>query len=131
MAPLVPDRPLLQGLLHPQAVVRLLLVLLVIQSLAHVGRRLLQARQAMPCRHWRRAVSSTATIASLGMEVREGRVRARDQAGAAVLSCVATMVQIVVVAATVQPDWLASVVARAGWWASWRLPGAGGVYAAW
>ena len=127
VAPLVPDRPLWQGLLHPQAVVRLLLVLLVIQSLAHVGRRLLQARQAMALSALASGfVSSTATIASLGMEVREGRVRARDQAGAAVLSCVATMAQILVVAATVQPDWLARlwlpalagglVAAAWGWW---------------
>lgn len=127
VAPLVPDRPLWQGLLHPQAVVRLLLVLLVIQSLAHVGRRLLQARQAMALSALASGfVSSTATIASLGMEVREGRGRARDQAGAAVLSCVATMAQILVVAATVQPGWLArlwlpalaggAVAAAWGWW---------------
>ena len=99
----------------------------MIQSLAHVGRRLLQARQAMALSALASGfVSSTATIASLGMEVREGRVRARDQAGAAVLSCVATMAQIVVVAATVQPDWLARlwlpalagglVAAAWGWW---------------
>ncbi len=127
VAPLVPDGPLWQGLLHPQAVVRLLLVLLVIQSLAHVGRRLLQARQAMALSALASGfVSSTATIGSLGMEVRAGRVQARDQAGAAVLSCAATMAQMVVVAATVQPGWLArlwlpalaggAVAAAWGWW---------------
>jgi uncharacterized membrane protein (DUF4010 family) len=110
---------------------RLLLVLLVIQSLAHVGRRLLQARQAMALSALASGfVSSTATIASLGMEAREGTVAVRAQAGAAVLSCVATMVQIVVVAATVQPLWLARLwapalagAAVAGAWGWWQVRG--------
>jgi hypothetical protein len=106
---------------------RLLLVLLVIQSLAHVGRRLLQARQAMALSALASGfVSSTATIASLGMEAREGTVAVRAQAGAAVLSCVATMAQIVVVAAAVQPAWLVRLWAQRwpGLW--WQGPGAGG-----
>ncbi|MFZ3125923.1 MAG: MgtC/SapB family protein, partial [Acidovorax sp.] len=104
--PLVPDRPLWQGVLNPQVVMRLVIVLLVIQSLAHVGRRLMQARHAMALSALASGfVSSTATIASLGMEVRAGQATPRAHAGAALLSCVATMVQIVVVAATVQPQW--------------------------
>lgn len=132
VAPLVPDEPLWQGLLNPQVVLRLLLVLLLIQALAHVGRRLLQARHAMVLSALASGfVSSTATIASLGMEVREGGVAVRAQAGAAVLSCVATMAQVVVVAAAVQPAWLArlwapalagAVVALA--WGGWRVRGA-------
>ena len=132
VAPLVPDAPLWQGLFNPWVVMRLLLVLLVIQSLAHVGRRLLQARQAMALSALASGfVSSTATIASLGMEVREGAA-VRPQAGAAVLSCVATMAQIVVVAAAVQPLWLATLwlpalagalVAGAwGWWSVRGVP---------
>ena len=132
VAPLVPDAPLWQGLFNPWVVMRLLLVLLVIQSLAHVGRRLLQARQAMALSALASGfVSSTATIASLGMEVREGAA-VRPQAGAAVLSCVATMAQIVVVAAAVQPLWLArlwlpalagALVAGAwGWWSVRGVP---------
>jgi uncharacterized membrane protein (DUF4010 family) len=125
--PLVPDRPLWQGVLNPQVVVRLIIVLLVIQSLAHVGRRLMQARHAVALSALASGfVSSTATIASLGMEVRAGQAAPRVHAGAALLSCVATMVQIVVVAATVQPQWLARlwlpalaggcVAAALGWW---------------
>ena len=131
VAPLVPNEALWQGLLNPHVVMRLLLVLLVIQSLAHVGRRLLQARQAMALSALASGfVSSTATIASLGMEAREGTVAVRAQAGAAVLSCVATMVQIVVVAATVQPLWLARLwapalagAAVAGAWGWWQVRG--------
>ena len=128
--PLAPDAPLWQGVLNPRVLVRLVIVLLVIQSLAHVGRRLLQARHAMALSALASGfVSSTATIASLGMEVRAGKAAARDHAGAAVLSCVATMVQITVVAATVQPLWLArlalpalaggAVAAAWGWWSAW------------
>ncbi|HNN16233.1 MAG TPA: DUF4010 domain-containing protein, partial [Giesbergeria sp.] len=134
VAPLVPNEALWQGLLNPHVVMLLLLVLLVIQSLAHVGRRLLQARQAMALSALASGfVSSTATIASLGMEAREGTVAVRAQAGAAVLSCVATMAQIVVVAAAVQPAWLARLWAPAlagavvaGAWGWWRVRGATG-----
>lgn len=125
--PLAPDTPLWQGVLNPQVMVRLVIVLLVIQSLAHVAKRLMQARHALALSALASGfVSSTATIASLGMEVRTGHSAPRAHAGAAVLSCVATMVQIAVVAATVQPQWLARlwlpalaggcVAAAMGWW---------------
>ncbi|SEA10613.1 MgtC/SapB family protein [Acidovorax soli] len=125
--PLAPDTPLWQGALNPRLVVRLVIVLLVIQSLAHVAKRLMQARHALALSVLASGfVSSTATIASLGMEVRAGQATPRVHGAAAVLSCVATMVQIVVVAATVQPQWLARlwlpalaggcVAAALGWW---------------
>ncbi|ART47079.1 MgtC/SapB family protein [Acidovorax carolinensis] len=125
--PLAPNAPLWQGGVNPQVVVRLVIVLLVIQSLAHVAKRLMQARHALALSALASGfVSSTATIASLGMEVRAGKAAPRVNAGAALLSCVATMVQIVVVAATVQPQWLVRlwlpalaggcVAAALGWW---------------
>ena len=137
--PLAPNEPLWQGVLNPQVVVRLVIVLLVIQSLAHVAKRLMQARHAVALSALASGfVSSTATIGSLGMEVRAGRATLRAHAGAAVLSCVATMAQIVVVAATVQPLWLAQlwlpalaggcVAGAAGWWGvrgARHLPGQG------
>lgn len=112
--PLAPHRPLWGEVLDPQVVVRLVLVLLLIQSLAHLGRRLLAARHALVLSALASGfVSSTATIASLGVAVREGREPARRQGGAAVLSCVATMAQILAVAATVQPQWLGRLWAPA------------------
>jgi uncharacterized membrane protein (DUF4010 family) len=51
-------------------------------------------------------VSSTATIASMGMAVREGRGGARLMAGAGLLSCTATLLQALVVALAIQPPWL-------------------------
>lgn len=105
--PLVPHRPLWGEALDPQVLLRLVLVLLLIQSLAHLGQRLMDARHASALSALASGfISSTATIASLGMAVRAGRESARAQGGAAVLSCVATMAQILVVAATVQPLWL-------------------------
>lgn len=108
LVPLAPNRPLLGNVLNPQVMVRLVLVLLVIQALAHVGRRLLNARRALALSALASGfVSSTATIASFGMEVRDGRGPVRASAGGAILSCVATMAQILAVAVTVQPAWVA------------------------
>ena len=112
--PLAPHRPLWGEVLDPQVVARLVLVLLLIQSLAHLGRRLLAARHALALSSLASGfVSSTATIASLGMAVREGRESARVQGGAAAMSCVATMLQMLAVAATVQPQWLPLLAAPA------------------
>ena len=130
--PLVPNQPLMQGLLNPQVVLRLVIVLLVIQSLAHVARRLMQARQAVVLSALASGfVSSTATIASLGMDVRTGKAPARAQAAGAVLSCVATALHVLVVAATVQPHWLPYLAlpalagaAMAAVWGLWLLWGA-------
>lgn len=138
--PLVPDRPLWGPVLNPQLVLRLLLVLLLIQSLAHVGRRLLQARQAVALSAVASGfVSSTATIGSLGMELRSGRISVPLQAGAALLSCVGTTTQILIIGATVQPAWIMSlwlpalagsaIAAVWGGWMVWRYatpPGADG-----
>ncbi len=106
--PLLPDRPLWGPVLNPRTIATLLVVLLAIQALAHLCRRLLQERQALMLSALASGfVSSTATIATLGMEVRSGQTSARLAAGAALLSCVATLLQLLAVAATVQPSWLA------------------------
>lgn len=114
VVPLVPDRPLWGDALNPQVVARLLVVLLLIQSVAHIGRRLMQARHALGLASVASGfVSSTATIATLGMQARSTPAQARLQAGAGVLSCAATMLQLLVVAATVQPAWLLHLAAPA------------------
>lgn len=106
--PLLPDRPLWGPVLNPRTIATLLVVLLAIQALAHLCRRLLQERQALMLSALASGfVSSTATIATFGMEVRDGKTPARLAAGAALLSCVATLLQLLAVAATVQPSWLA------------------------
>ncbi len=122
--PLLPDRGWWGPALNPRTVATLLVVLLAIQALAHVARRLLQARHALVLSSLAAGfVSSTATIATLGLQVREGRAPVRAQAGAAMLSCVGTLLQLLAVAAAVQPAWLgmlwlpvlAGVAVVAGW----------------
>ena len=125
--PLLPDRPFWGRVLNPQEIVQLLALLLGVQSLAHLCRRLLQARHAVAFSALASGfVSSTATIAALGLAVREGRSGARLMAGGGLLSCVSTQVLLLLVAAAVQPAWLAvlwgpalagALLAAAwGWW---------------
>ncbi len=110
--PLMPDQPLWGDVLNPHLITQLLALLLVIQSLAHLSRRLLDARQAVMLSSVASGfVSSTATIASMGMAVREGRGGARLMAGAGLLSCGATFLQALVVAVAIQPAWLPVM-----WW---------------
>jgi uncharacterized membrane protein (DUF4010 family) len=127
--PLLPDRPLLGPVLNPQVMARLLALLLAIQALAHLARRLMQARHALMLSAVSTGfVSSTAGIASYGMEVREGRAGPAAAAGAGLLTCVATMLQLLVVAAAVQPDWLRILALPclagagvAGLWGAWLV----------
>jgi uncharacterized membrane protein (DUF4010 family) len=105
--PLVPDQALWGGLFNPHALLRLLAVLLLVQSLAHVVARMLSAHHAVAVSSLASGfVSSTATIALLGLSARQAPARARQLAGGGLLSCVATLLQALVVAAAVQPAWL-------------------------
>lgn len=110
--PLVPDRPLWDTPLNPNKVVQLLVLLLGVQSLAHLAARLLVARQAVAVSALASGfVSSTATIATLGLAVREQSASPRLMAGGGLLSCVSTQLQLLLVAAAMQPAWLAPI-----WW---------------
>lgn len=112
--PLLPNRPLWGPVLNPQVIGQLLALLLALQSLAHLSRRLLAARQALALSSLASGfVSSTATVATLGLAVREGRGQPAAMAGAALLSCVATLLQLLLVAAAVQTAWLPVL-----WWPS-------------
>jgi uncharacterized membrane protein (DUF4010 family) len=125
--PLMPDRPLWGEVLNPHTILQLLALLLGVQSLAHLSRRLLQARHAVALSALASGfVSSTATIATMGLAVREERSSARLMAGGGLLSCVPTLVLLLLVASAVRPAWLGvlwlpvlagAVVALAwGWW---------------
>jgi uncharacterized membrane protein (DUF4010 family) len=130
--PLVPNRPLWGPVLNPHVIVQLLALLLAVQSLAHLGRRLLQARQAVAFSALASGfVSSTATIATMGLAVREGRSPARLMAGGGLLSCVSTQLQLLLVAAAVQPAWLGVLwlpalagALGAAAWGAWLVRGA-------
>lgn len=130
--PLVPNRPFWGPVLNPYVIVQLLALLLAVQSVAHLCRRLLQAREAVAFSALASGfVSSTATIATMGLAVREGRSGARLMAGGGLMSCVSTQVQIVLVAAAVQPVWVALLwiptlvgAFMAAAWGWWLLQGA-------
>ncbi|MDO8906381.1 DUF4010 domain-containing protein [Hydrogenophaga sp.] len=105
--PLAPDRPLWGEVLNPHTILQLLALLLAVQSLAHLCRRLLQARHAVALSALASGfVSSTATIATMGLAVREGRSGARLMAGGGLLSCVPTLALLLLVASAVRPAWL-------------------------
>lgn len=125
--PLAPDRPLWGEVLNPHTILQLLALLLGVQALAHLCRRLLQARHAVALSALASGfVSSTATIATMGLTAREGRSGARLMAGGGLLSCVPTLLLLLLVASAVRPAWLAvlwlpalagAALALAwGWW---------------
>lgn len=125
--PLVPDRPLWGSAVNPHAIVQLLALLLAVQSLAHLCRRLLATRQAVAVSALASGfVSSTATIATLGLAVREQGASARLMAGGGLMSCVATQLQLLLVAAAMQPAWLHHL-----WLPALAAAGLAGVWAAW
>ncbi|MBX3609321.1 MAG: MgtC/SapB family protein [Hydrogenophaga sp.] len=108
--PLLPDVPLWGDALNPRGIGQLLALLLTLQSVAHLGRRLLAAQHALALSSLASGfVSSTATIASLGLAARQGKAPARVLAGGGLLSCVSTLLQLVVVASAVRPAWLAAL----------------------
>ncbi|WP_066267716.1 MgtC/SapB family protein [Hydrogenophaga palleronii] len=130
--PLMPNRPLWGPVLNPATITQLLALLLAVQSLAHLCRRLLHARQAVAFSAFASGfVSSTATIATLGMSARRNSSEARLMAGGGLLSCVATLLQMLLVAAAVRPAWLSTLwlPALAGGcvavvWGVWLVRGA-------
>ena len=104
--PLTPNSPLWGNVLNPYVILKLLILILSVQALAHIAKRLLSSSNALMLSAIASGfVSSTATIASLGMEVRAGRGEARINAGAALMSCVATLAQMLIIVAGVNLAW--------------------------
>ncbi|WP_168396139.1 MgtC/SapB family protein [Acinetobacter indicus] len=104
--PLTPDTPLWGNVLNPYVILKLLILILSVQALAHIAKRLLSTNNALMLSSIASGfVSSTATIASLGMEVRSGRGDAQINAGAALMSCVATLLQILIIIVGINLSW--------------------------
>lgn len=105
--PLTPDTPLWGAVLNPHIILKLLTLILVVQALAHIAKRLLSTQKALILSSIASGfVSSTATIAHLGMQVRNGEVDARSNAGAALMSCISTLVLLFIVIGGVSLIWL-------------------------
>jgi uncharacterized membrane protein (DUF4010 family) len=116
VVPLAPDAalPWLGGL-APRTAAWLVLVILLMQAVAHVAGRLLGDRQALALTGLLGGfVSSTATIATLGAQARgEAPAGQRTLAGAAALSGAATWLQALALCAVASPALLPALVVPA------------------
>jgi uncharacterized membrane protein (DUF4010 family) len=103
--PLAPDRgfgPL--GALNPWKIWLLVVLVMAISGAGHVAVRVLGARAGLPLAGFAGGfVSSTATIGTMGARARKRPALGRAAAAGAVLSTVATVVQLVVVLAATNP----------------------------
>ena len=105
--PLTPDRPLWGAVLNPYVILKLLTLILVVQALAHIAKRFLSTKNALMLSSLASGfVSSTATIAQLGLQVRKGEMDAQPNAGAALMSCVSTLGLLLIVVGGVSWAWL-------------------------
>lgn len=93
--------------LNPYLTLKLLTLILVVQALAHIAKRLLSTKNALMLSSIASGfVSSTATVAQLGLQVRKGEMDARSNAGAALMSCISTLVLLFIVVGGVSFSWL-------------------------
>ncbi len=127
--PLIPNTPLWGPVLNPYLLLKLLTLILAVQALAHLAKRLLSSQNALILSSLASGfVSSTALIASLGMEVRHGRANAVTNAGAALMSCVATLIQLLIVVGGTSIAWLKVILLPTliatlilAFWSAWLL----------
>jgi uncharacterized membrane protein (DUF4010 family) len=85
---------------------KLLSLILFVQALAHFAKRLLSSKNAIVFSALASGfVSSTATIANLGMEVRNNGANPHVNAGAALMSCVSTLIQMLIIVASISLAW--------------------------
>ena len=104
--PVMPNKPLWGAVLNPYIILKLLILILIVQSMAHVAKRILSNDKALILSALASGfVSSTATIASLGMQVRSGRASAKLNAGAGLISCIATLLQLLLIVLGVSVEW--------------------------
>lgn len=109
--PLTPNKSLWGSVLNPYVILKLLTLILAVQALAHIAKRLLSTKNALLLSSLASGfVSSTATVASLGLEVRNGRADAKANAGAALMSCVATLLQLMIIVIGVSISWFKVIV---------------------
>lgn len=103
--PLAPDRfmgPF--AAVNPYAITRLVVLVMAISALGYVATRALGPRYGLPLAGFAAGfISSTATIHAMGMRATGSRTQADGAIAGAVLSSLATIVQLAVVVTAVQP----------------------------
>lgn len=105
MLPLAPDRFMSPfSALNPHAMTQLVVLVMAVSALGYVGTRALGPRYGLPLAGFAAGfISSTATIHAMGTRAAGARTQADGAVAGAVLSSLATMVQLAVVMAAVQP----------------------------
>jgi len=110
LLPLLPNRPLIGEFFNPRSLARLVAILLTIQAAGHIAQRLLGDRHGLVLAGLASGfVSSTATVAAMGARSREHPDELGPCVRAAAASNIATMLQLLLVAAAIQPAWLATL----------------------
>jgi uncharacterized membrane protein (DUF4010 family) len=109
--PLVPNKPFWGPVLNPNVILKLLTLILFVQALAHIAKRLLSSKNALLLSSLASGfVSSTVAIATLGLEVRSGRANATTNAGAALMSCVSTLIQTLIIVIGISFAWFKLII---------------------
>jgi len=101
--PIMPNKPLWGSVLNPYVILKLLVLILIVQSMAHVAKRILSNDKALILSAL--ASGFVSSTASLGMQVRSGEAIAKVNAGAALMSCVATLLQLLLIVSGVSLMW--------------------------
>ena len=103
--PLAPDRFLGPfGALNPHAITQLVVLVMAVSALGYVATRALGPRYGLPLAGFAAGfISSTATVHAMGTRAAGAKTQADGAIAGAVLSSLATMVQLAVVVAAVQP----------------------------
>jgi uncharacterized membrane protein (DUF4010 family) len=116
LMPMAPDRALgPYGAVNPQLLVRLVVVLMAINAAGYVAQRLLDPKLGLAVTGFVAGfVSSSATIAALGMRARDQPERWRAAAAGGLASCIATLVQYVVVVAAVDASMVVQIAPSLG-----------------
>lgn len=109
--PLAPDR--FMGpfdALNPRAVARLIVLVMSVSALGYVAMRSLGPRYGLPLAGFASGfVSSTATIYSMGERASRQEALMRGAVAGAVLSSIATIIQLTIVVALIQPALLSAL----------------------
>lgn len=110
--PLAPDRflgPL--GAINPHAMTQLVVLVMAVSALGYIATRALGPRYGLPLAGFAAGfISSTATIHAMGRRAAGAGTQADAAIAGAVLSSLATMVQLAVVVAAVQPVLLGALM---------------------
>ncbi len=114
--PLAPDQALgPYGAVNPQSLVRLVLVLMGVTSAGYVVQRLLNPRLGLAIAGFAAGfVSSSATIAAMGLRAREQPAQWRAAVAAGLGSSVATVAQYVIVVAAIDASLLVAIAPSMG-----------------